>query len=233
MQLKEKIVAKRSLAGFDTIKVMKSSSYEQRKIALIEEITAAFNGVSREDGVSLHEATVIDDYGSLEERAAARTQDTEEKWQDVPENDIRFTDAVLSFLDPKGFHYYIPAYVVWYLRNIDNEDPDYWSNTFDSVIFHLAAGFHGKVDDYYLSRFELLTPEQAKAIAHFLVFEAEREEAAQIEYKQLRQESMSKEGFSQAEIDAVWQEAEQFRKEHDMPDNDARRALERYWGQFI
>ncbi len=212
---------------------MESSPYEQKKIALIEEITAAFDGVSREDGVTLHEATVLDDYGSLEERAEARKQDTEDNWQDVPEEDIRFNDAVLSFLDPKGFHYYIPAYVVWYLRNIDNEDPNYWSNTFDSVIFHLAAGFHGEVDNFYLSKFKLFTPEQAKAIAHFLVFEAEREDAAQTKYEQLRHESMSKEGFSQEEVTAARQEAEQFRKQHDLPESDARRALERYWGQFL
>lgn len=202
-------------------------------MALIEEIIAAFDGVSREDGVTLHEATVIDDYGSLEERAAARTQDTEDKWQNVPEEDIRFSDAVLSFLDPKGFHYYIPAYVVWYLRNIDNDDPDYWSNTFNSVIFHLAAGFHGDVKDYYLSKFKLFTPEQSKAIAHFLVFVAEQKNTSQIECEQWQQESMSKDDFSQEEIDVAWQEAEQYCRERDMPDNDARRALERYWGQFI
>jgi hypothetical protein len=212
---------------------MESCPYEQKKIALIEEITAAFDGVSREDGVTLHEATVLDDYGSLEERAEARKQDTEDNWQDVPEEDIRFTDAVLSFLDPKGFHYYIPAYVVWYLRNIDNEDPNYWSNTFGSVIFHLAAGFHGEVDDFYLSKFKLFTPEQAKAIAHFLVFEAEREDAAQTKYEQLRHESMSKEGFSQEKVDAARQETEQFRKQRELPESDARRALERYWGQFL
>lgn len=212
---------------------MESSLYEQKKTVLIEEITAAFDGVSCEDGVTLHEATVIDDYGSFEERAEARKQDPEDKWQDVPEEDIRFTDAVLSFLDPKGFHYYIPAYIIWYLRNIDNQDPNYWANTFDSVIFHLAAGLHGEVDDFYLSKFKLFTPGQAKAIAHFLVFEAERENAAQTEYEQLRQESMSREGFSQEEIDAAWQEVEQFRKECDMPENNSRRALDRYWGQFL
>lgn len=202
-------------------------------MALIQEITAAFDGVSREDGVTLHEAKVIDYYGSLEERAVARTQDTEDKWQDVPEEDIRFTNAVLSFLDPKGFHYYIPSYVVWYLRNIDNETPDYLSNS-DSIIFHLAAGFHGEVDDFYLSKFKLFTSEQAKAIAHFLIFEAEREDAVKIEWQQWRQESMSNEGFSQEEqeeINAAWQE--KFRRERDMSDNDARLALERYWGQFL
>ena len=39
----------------------KTIVYEKRKLALIEEITVAFDGVSREDGVTLHEATVIDD----------------------------------------------------------------------------------------------------------------------------------------------------------------------------
>ncbi|MFG6099650.1 DUF6714 family protein [Leptothoe sp. ISB3NOV94-8A] len=80
-------------------------AYENKKLALIKEINEAFDGVAREDGVTLHEAMVIDDYGSPAERAEARAQDTEDQWQDVPEDDIRFSDAVLSFLDSKGFHY--------------------------------------------------------------------------------------------------------------------------------
>lgn len=80
-------------------------AYKAKKLALIEAIIEAFDGVSRGNGVTLHEAMVIDDYGSPAERAAARAQDTEDKWQDVPEDDIRFSDAVLSFLDAKGFHY--------------------------------------------------------------------------------------------------------------------------------
>jgi hypothetical protein len=212
---------------------MSRSSYEEKKMALIEEITAVFDGVSRQEGVTLHEAIVIDDYGSLEERALARTQDTEDKWQNVPDKDIRFTDAVLSFLDPKGFHYYIPAYVVWYLRNIDNEDPEFWSNTFDAITYHLSGGVHGDVEEYYLSKFKLFTLEQAKAIAHFLVFEAEREDAPLIEYKQQWRESMSKEGFSQEELDDAWPEGEEFRSECGFPENNARRALERYWGHFL
>ena len=65
------------------------------------------------------------------------------------------------------------------------------------------------------------------------MFEAEREDAAQTKYEQLRHASMSKEGFSQEEVDAARQEVEQFRKEWDLPESDARRALERYWGQFL
>lgn len=211
----------------------RTPAYEQRKLALIEEITAAFDGISREDGVTLHEATVIDDYGSLEERAEARKEDTETRWQDVPEDDIRFTDAVLSFLDLKGFHYYIPAYLVWYLRNMDSQEPGYWSNTFEDVIFHLTVPDDNARDDYYLSRFRLLTLQQSKAIARFLEFEAENEELLGIESEQLRQTSMREKGYSQEEIDAHREELNQFRKSHDLPENYARRALERYWKQFL
>ena len=74
-------------------------SYEQRKRALVEEITTAFDGVSRENGVSLSESWVIDNYGSAEERAKSRKQDTEIKWQDVPDEDICHRYSCLSFLE--------------------------------------------------------------------------------------------------------------------------------------
>ena len=61
---------------------------------LIDEITSAFQDVRRGNGVTLHEATVIDSYGSMEERAKARKKDTERRWQDVPDRDIANTDAV-------------------------------------------------------------------------------------------------------------------------------------------
>ena len=149
---------------------MKQSSYREKKRALIEEITAAFNGVERENGVTLHEAMVLDNYGGPSERAEARTKDTETRWQDVPDTDIAFSDAVLSFLDDTGLRYYLPAYISWYLRNIDNEAICYRSNTFDSVIFHLTH------DPKRSERFDLLNKVQRQSIAAFLTFEAEREE---------------------------------------------------------
>ncbi len=199
----------------------KTIVYEKRKLALIEEITVAFDGVSREDGVTLHEATVIDDYGSPAERAEAWALDTENIWQDVPEADIRLTDAVLSFLDPKGFHYYIPAYMIWYLRNIDNEDPNYWSNTFDSVVFHLT--YKIDEDDYVSSKFQLFTLAQSKAVANFLLFDVEREEALE---KQYLQASLANGGLPQAEIDRILQA-------HEPQEIETRQALETYWKQFV
>ncbi|MEM8502064.1 MAG: DUF6714 family protein [Cyanobacteria bacterium P01_D01_bin.1] len=199
--------------------MIKESSYNQRKLALIQEITAAFDGVAREDGVTLHEATVLDDYGGPEERAKARAQDTEKRWQEVPERDIRCEDAVLSFLDAKGFRYYIPAYMIWYLRHIDGEGIARSSMTFDSVVFHLThpieTGKYGK--------FEMLTTEQSRAIAHFLILEAEREEAIESSYLRA---SLSKGGMSKEDIEPII-------RAHDFQDNSIARSLNNYWKQFL
>ena len=198
---------------------MKKTSYQQQKRALIQEITIVFEGVSREEGVTLHEATVIDDYGGPEERVQARGKDTEQSWQAVLERDIRSTDAVLSFLDDKGFRYYIPAYMVWYLRNIDNEASRYWSNTFDSVIFHLT---HFKDSDIP-ERFKLFTKEQSRAIAHFLLFETDRQ--AVIERQRMRK-SLINRGLSLEDVELILQA-------HGFQDEYIRRAIERYWKKFL
>ena len=136
-----------------------NNHYEQRKVALIDEITKAFDGVSRENGVSLSESCVIDDYGSYKERAAARRQDTETRWQDVPDRDICYGDSCLNFMDEIGFHYYIPAYVVWFLRNMDNEEPEapsYGSNTFDSLVYALGSNGSDPLDEFYLSKYRVV-----------------------------------------------------------------------------
>ncbi|MBW3636304.1 MAG: hypothetical protein KY445_07550 [Armatimonadetes bacterium] len=99
---------------------MNQMTREARKLALIEEITRAFDGVSRENGVSLSEARVIDDCGSDEERGKARARDTETRWQDVPDDDISHASDRPAFLDAVGFRYYVPAFVVWFLRYTDS-----------------------------------------------------------------------------------------------------------------
>ncbi|MEO1394917.1 MAG: DUF6714 family protein [Cyanobacteria bacterium J06634_5] len=198
---------------------MEKSSYQQRKLALIREIVDAFEGVARGNGVTLHEALVIDDYGGPDARAKARTKDTEPCWQAVPEEDIRCKQAVLSFLYDEGFHYYIPAYLVWYVQNIDSEGPEYESNTFDSVIFHLT----GLGDERLSGRFKRFTTEQCRAIAHFLLFEAERQEVPEIEWMR---ESLAKGGLSPEEIEPIL-------RSHDFCDTDIRKALDQYWQQFL
>jgi len=188
-------------------------NWMKEKLALIKEITTAFDGVKREDGVTLHEAMVIDGYGSLAARAEARKKDTEERWQDVPDKDIHDSDGVLSFLDEKGLRYYIPAYLIWYLNNIDQTSTGYCSNTFDSIIFHLT--YQGEA----FKRFELLNQRQRQAIAHFLTFATARQE--KLEENALRG-SLYQGGLEKEAIEKVI-------KEYDFQDNEIRQAMRLFW----
>lgn len=151
-------------------------NYDPKIAAVIAEITAAFDGVSREDGITLHEAQAIDDYGSDAERAAAHTLDTETRWQDIPDEDIQCGYVVLSYLDPKGFRYYIPAYMVWVLRNLENNECE--SMTPDSV----ESSFVGYKSREQKARFALFTRQQSKAIAHFLKCWANHTEQFYVEH---------------------------------------------------
>jgi hypothetical protein len=56
------------------------------KSVLIDEITTAFDGVTRDDGVTLHQAIALDHYGGHdpEKMAEARAKDLETRWQDIP-----------------------------------------------------------------------------------------------------------------------------------------------------
>jgi hypothetical protein len=126
---------------------------------LIAEIEAAFNGVSREEGVTLHETYVIDSGGNERWRAKARRKDTEMRWLDVPDEEIEKASAALCFLDAKGFRYYIPAYMVWTLRNYRTTS----SLSADNTIYAFS---HKTVDND--GRFELLDAAQRRAICRFL-----------------------------------------------------------------
>ncbi len=118
---------------------------------------SAFDGVDREDGVTLHEANVIDDYGTAEELLAARQLDIDRHWREVPDADIEENYSVLSFLDLKGFRYYLPAYMIWSLKNLESASG---SPSPDATIFALT--------NWYDERYSLFTHEQCRAVYRFL-----------------------------------------------------------------
>lgn len=134
-----------------------------------QQIRSAFAGVAREDGITIHEADVLDDYGTDEQMAAARRLDTEQHWTEVPDATIARQWTALSFLDPKGFHYYLPAYMCWALRSYDSSV----SNSLDWLLYALAirpwdhdeSGAEGQ-----MARFGLLSAEQAQTVCRFLEF---------------------------------------------------------------
>lgn len=133
---------------------------------LIAEITAAFDGVAREDGVSLRESRVIDDYGCDEERAEARLLDTDTRWQDVSDADMQEYDGVLTFSDAKGFRYYLPAYMLRDLRLYVHPTYGFSSDTLSGLQISSIPGMR----DYKLEQFALITPPQGRAVCSFLEF---------------------------------------------------------------
>lgn len=134
----------------------------QASLRVIQQIESAFAEVSREDGITLHEADVIDSYGSPAERLAAREKDTDTCWQDVPAEVIARLYCSLTYLDPIAWRYYIPAYLVWTLKNYTTSD----SNSLDSTLYSLDL----TLEDYDLPKFEALNLAQSQAVSQFLTF---------------------------------------------------------------
>lgn len=139
---------------------------------LDDEIRVAFADVSRADGISLHEADVLDDYGSEAALAAARQRDTDRHWQEVPDAVIAKLSSALSFLDDKGFHYYLPAYLSWTLRHYDSSA----SASIHSLLTDLALQpwDHSQREQAHeatiRTRFERLTDAQAQVVCQALRF---------------------------------------------------------------
>ncbi len=135
-----------------------------------QQISSAFADVTRGSGTTIHEADVLDSYGSDEELAAARQRDTERHWRDVPDAVIERLWTALSFLDSQGFHYYLPAYMWWTLRNYDTSD----SASVDATIYALALRLWdhdtGSSEESHRARFQLLTEAQAQVVCRFLRF---------------------------------------------------------------
>ena len=86
---------------------------------LIREIETAFDGVSREGGISLHQAQALDECRHEDEVAQAGTLDTETRWQDVPKSDLCKMDVAMCFMDDIGLKYYLPAFMVYSIKHYE------------------------------------------------------------------------------------------------------------------
>jgi len=149
--------------------------------SIIEAIRSAFAGTPR-GAITIHEAEVIDEYGSAEERREARMRDTEEDWGEVPDDDIEECTAALCHLDREGWRYYIPAYMIWSLRNFRTSD----SVVSDFTIYTFDLTHENRLlRNYQLERFSLLSQEQARAVCRFLRFMVSHDGDADGEVAQL------------------------------------------------
>jgi hypothetical protein len=131
---------------------------EQERQNLIAEIRETFSDVRRENGVSLHEADVIDGQGAAWRRWRARAKDTDKRWFEVPPETIATYYWIFPWLDDKGFRYYIPAYMIWSLDNYLSS-----SSLTSSFTIYALSPSRGDFSSF-------LTTEQQRAICHFLRF---------------------------------------------------------------
>ena len=138
--------------------------------SLIVALEHAFASVSR-GAVTLHEAEVIDDYGTDAERTKARRRDPELDWRDVPDSSIASCLDALSHLDPESWRFYLPAFIRLGLRTMTGPH-----SPIDRAIYALAVGDDRKLNDYQRARFETLDAAQAEVIRRFLQFATENDD---------------------------------------------------------
>ena len=148
---------------------------------LLELIEEAFDEIERGDAITLHQAMVIDDYGSEEDFLAAAKLDTEVRWQDVPNSAIAENPHPFHFLDAAGFSYYLPAFMSWSVRNYASDDYDSGFFTYLAVLPTIAPREIGRGlgEAFDLEAFikeRSLSPPQINAIYRFICFMAIRAE---------------------------------------------------------
>ena len=151
----------------------------------------------------------------------ARAKKTRERrWQDVPVTSLRAHDgfAFLSF-----FRYDLPI-LSQFLRNFDT--PAARSNAFGSVIYSLGGRMRG---DFVASYKDLSTPSRAHRKPRYCtLFCNSRPIAKDVE-------TLARDGLWQkmSKTEAYPPPFLAADKAKITRGNDARRALERYWGQFL
>ena len=130
---------------------------------LIAVIVAAFESVDPPSEITLHvaEAHAAYDYDHDEEH---REKDWIGGWQAVPDAHLMACEHALDQVDIVGVRYYLPAYMVWYLRNYGNRH-DTW---IESARYPLGLQPPGEVlSSTQLARYSLFTDEQMRACRLF------------------------------------------------------------------
>ena len=93
-----------------------------RKNELIAMIEEAFSDVRLEDGISLSMTEYHDSGGSVSEYAERAKFDERDNWHNISGETLQDFIVTFSFTDLKGFRFYVPAYMIWTIRNHRTSD---------------------------------------------------------------------------------------------------------------
>ncbi len=90
---------------------------EDDRLELIEKIRSAFKGVTLEDGVSLNMTEYFDSSGMVEDFRRKARFDEREDWTLIPDSTLEEFLVTFCFTDLKGYRFYLPAYMIYNIRN--------------------------------------------------------------------------------------------------------------------
>ena len=143
---------------------------------LIAEIRSAFAGVSIKGGITLTEAYAIDNYEDAATRSRARAQDTYTDWTKIDVCRLDPGQSALSFIDPIGFRFHLPAYMC---RIIKQQTTHQLSGFLD--LERLLPTFQ-IANDYGKRMTAEFDQAQFAACARFLIYVAEEQFTRESEY---------------------------------------------------
>ena len=135
---------------------------------LINIITDAFDGVERPERITLHVAQAHDDYDYTHDHQHGEF-DQFDRWQDIPDEDLLECPDALSYFDKFGMRFYLPAYMVFFLRHF-GEHIFEWSNPHSVLYTHDNHPNDEKLAAYHRERFSLFSPQQLHACSLFVTF---------------------------------------------------------------
>lgn len=151
---------------------MDTAELQAKREHLVAEIHAAFDGVSRDGGVSWNETFVIDAHGSDEARRNARRCDKDQSWTDLASDetwDCGPGNGGWVFLDPISFRYYLPAAMLRYIHVGSKAATCFSLDT--QLTMNKATkpgGFRDR--EWKLEKWSLLNDRQKRCVAQFVRF---------------------------------------------------------------
>ena len=136
---------------------------------LIALIQRAFASVKLDDGESLNMTEYNDSGGCRPEFKEMAKDDEREDWRSIPDKTLEQFTVTFSFTDLKGFRFYIPAYMIWTIKN---------HKTSDSIIADFTI-YAMRPDHYLFQRipfWEWFTNDQVAAMIQFLEYAARNDD---------------------------------------------------------
>jgi len=140
---------------------------------IITEIEKVFCGLKKPQ-TSLRQYVLTDEKGMSgtitdEEWKNAGKNRQDQKWQDIPDSEIKECDCMLAHMPAEDFIYYLPAYMRYSLNN--HTLPLWESDIIGSTVFALYASSQDKnLYEYVVQQHSLLNSEQIDSIKSFLEF---------------------------------------------------------------